>query len=67
MGSIIGHANILNKVLLVVEEVGPLPVGERVYCFYVGDRYFWVNTSRDILGVREFKLSRELLRCFETL
>lgn len=64
MGAIINHAAVLNKVLCAVEDVGPLPRGEYVYCFHVGEEYFWVQTQRDILGVREFRLHKRLLQFF---
>ena len=64
MGAILHHSQILNQVLLCVDPVGPIPEGEFLYCFHVGETYFWVQTRRDILGVRQFQLNKRLLTYF---
>ena len=64
MGAIIHHSEILNRVIVAIDDVGPIPKGEYLYCFHIGATHVWVQTRRDILGVREFQLNRSLLAFF---
>lgn len=43
------------KYLVTIESVGPLPKGEIVYCFIDYGEDFRIFTSKEYLGVVEFK------------
>lgn len=54
--------NYLNKVIVFDLGSGCIPPNSICYCYKIDGEYFWVNFKDPILGRRDLKLHRDVVR-----